>query len=95
MSQPARTPTTRPRSTTFTTGGFGAPGESERRPQWWELTRASAKRLTVAAVMAALILMITVWAFHALSSFLFLLLLAWLLSIAMEPMVQWLSLIHI
>ena len=41
-------------------------------------------------VTAAVSVMVLVWAFHALSSFLFLLLLAWLLSIAMEPMVAWL-----
>ena len=40
--------------------------------------------------MAAVVVMVVLWAFHALSSFLFLLLLAWLLSIAMEPMVAWL-----
>ena len=90
MTQPARTPATRPRPAHLAGAGSGTPGESERRPHWFELTQSSAKRLTVAAVMAALTLMITVWAFHALSSFLFLLLLAWLLSIAMEPMVQWL-----
>ena len=65
-------------------------GDLERRPQWVQLTGVTGKRLTVALVMAALSIMVTVWAFHALSSFLFLLLLAWLLSIAMEPMVQWL-----
>jgi predicted PurR-regulated permease PerM len=46
--------------------------------------------LVTVLVTAAVSVMVLVWAFHALSSFLFLLLLAWLLSIAMEPMVAWL-----
>jgi predicted PurR-regulated permease PerM len=68
-----------------------SPGEAERRPQWFSLTQASAKRLLLVLVAAPIILMILTWAFTALSSFLFLLLLAWLLSIAMEPMVLWLG----
>ncbi len=67
-----------------------APGEAERRPQWFSLTQSSAKRLLLVLVAAPIILTVLNWAFSALSSFLFLLLLAWLLSIAMEPMVLWL-----
>ena len=64
------------------------PGESDRRPSWVAL--AQSKRVLWVLVAAALILLIGVWAFQALGSFLFLLMLAWLLSIAMEPMVGWL-----
>ena len=71
------------------------PGEAERRPQWFALTQGSAKRLLAVLVAAPIILMMLSWAFSALSSFLFLLLLAWLLSIAMEPMVLWLGKIGI
>lgn len=67
------------------------PGETERRPQWYALTKSSAKRLLLVLVAAPVILMVGLWAFHSLSQFLFLLLLAWLLSIAMEPMVLWLG----
>ncbi len=66
------------------------PGEVERRPQWISLTPATIKRLLGVLVAAPLIVLATTWAFHSLSNFLFLLLLAWLLSIAMEPMVLWL-----
>ncbi len=62
-----------------------SPGESERRPTW--ISVAGAKRLIPAIVGSVVILWVGSWAFSALSSFLFLLLLAWLLSIAMEPMV--------
>ena len=65
-----------------------AAGESDRRPTWVAL--AQSKRVVWVLVAAALALLIGVWAFQALGSFLFLLLLAWLLSIAMEPMVAWL-----
>ncbi|MEI2730970.1 MAG: AI-2E family transporter [Dermatophilaceae bacterium] len=65
-------------------------GDSDRRPRWIALAPASVRH-TVLVVFAAVVgLTIAVWAFQALSSFLFLLLLAWLLSIAMEPMVLWL-----
>lgn len=65
-----------------------AAGESDRRPAWVAL--AHSKRVVWVLIAAALSLLIGVWAFQALGSFLFLLLLAWLLSIAMEPMVAWL-----
>ena len=57
---------------------------------WIGLASGSVRRLVTVLVTAAVSVMVLVWAFHALSSFLFLLLLAWLLSIAMEPMVAWL-----
>ena len=66
------------------------PGESDPRASSTTLGRSGAKRLTGVLVGSAVILLVGVWAFEALSSFLFLLLLAWLLSIAMEPMVGWL-----
>ena len=65
-------------------------GDLERRPLWIGLAAGSVRRLVTVLVMAAVVVMVVLWAFHALSSFLFLLLLAWLLSIAMEPMVAWL-----
>lgn len=68
----------------------GSVGESERRPRWVALAPGSLRRTVVAVFAAIVLLTIALWAFQALSSFLFLLLLAWLLSIAMEPMVLWL-----
>ena len=65
-----------------------APGDSDRRPAWVAL--AQSKRVVWVLVAACLVLLIGVWAFQAVGSFLFLLMLAWLLSIAMEPMVGWL-----
>ncbi|HRW19610.1 MAG TPA: AI-2E family transporter [Dermatophilaceae bacterium] len=66
------------------------PGEVERRPQWFSLTQSTMKQLLAVLISAPIIVAILVWAFQALASFLFLLLLAWLMSIAMEPMVLWL-----
>jgi predicted PurR-regulated permease PerM len=68
----------------------GQVGDAERRPRWVALSRASAKQIILSVVGSVVLLMIGIWAFQALSSFLFLILLAWLLSIAMEPIVLWL-----
>jgi predicted PurR-regulated permease PerM len=64
---------------------------SEHHPQWIAIPASNVRR-TVLIVLASLVgLSIAVWAFEAMSSFLLLLLLAWLLSIAMEPAVLWLA----
>jgi predicted PurR-regulated permease PerM len=64
---------------------------SEYHPQWIAIPSANVRRV-VFIVLASLVgLSIAMWAFSAMSSFLLLLLLAWLLSIAMEPVVLWLS----
>ena len=55
---------------------------------WVALSQS--KRVVWVLVAAAIVLLVGSWAFQALGSFLFLLLLAWLLSIAMEPGVAWL-----
>jgi predicted PurR-regulated permease PerM len=68
-----------------------ADGTTEHRPLWWAITAGSATRLLLVLLGAATIFTVGGWAFSALSSFLSLLLLAWLLSIAMEPMVLWLG----
>ncbi len=57
---------------------------------WIALTPASAKRTATTAILMVAALLLGIWAFGALSSFLFLIVLAWLLSIAMEPPVIWL-----
>ncbi|HET7800426.1 MAG TPA: AI-2E family transporter [Humibacillus xanthopallidus] len=63
---------------------------SEHHPQWIAIPSATVRRI-VFTVLASLVgLWIAIWAFEAMSSFLLLLLLAWLLSIAMEPAVLWL-----
>ncbi|WP_195908236.1 AI-2E family transporter [Nostocoides sp. HKS02] len=50
-------------------------------------TPSTTRRTAVSVGIIIVLFMVAFWAFHALSSFLFLLLLAWLLSIGMEPMV--------
>jgi predicted PurR-regulated permease PerM len=57
--------------------------------QWIALTPASAKRTTIMVLALIIVLWIGVWAFQSLGTFLFILLLAWLFSIAMEPPVLW------
>lgn len=55
--------------------------------QWVAFTPSTTRRTAVSVGIIIVMFMAGLWAFHALSSFLFLLLLAWLLSIGMEPMV--------
>jgi predicted PurR-regulated permease PerM len=57
--------------------------------QWISITPASAKRTTIMVLAFLILLSIGIWAFQALGTFLFILLLAWLFSIAMEPPVLW------
>jgi len=59
--------------------------------RWIAITPGNARRIIVTVFVAVVLLSVATWAFHAMGSFLFLLLLAWLLSIAMEPVVLWLS----
>jgi predicted PurR-regulated permease PerM len=79
-----------PRPTAQHLGAARTIGESERRPSWVAVSGTSIKRTAVVVAAVLVLLAIGTWAFQALSSFLFLLLLSWLLSIAMEPMVAWL-----
>ncbi len=60
-------------------------------PHWVAVTPTITRRTAINVGLVVVLFMIGLWAFHALSSFLFLLLLAWLLSIAMEPMVALLT----
>lgn len=53
------------------------------------ITPASAKRTTILVLAFLILLSVGIWAFQALGTFLFILLLAWLFSIAMEPPVLW------
>jgi len=80
-----------------TVKGEGAPAGPEKpgtahevRPQWIAITPGSAKRTGITMILLVVALWVAAWVFGALSSFLFLLLLSWLLSIAMEPPVLWL-----
>jgi predicted PurR-regulated permease PerM len=63
----------------------------EDRARWVAVTPSNARRIVATALAALVLLWIAVTVFQSISSFLFLLLLAWLLSIAMEPIVLWLS----
>lgn len=67
----------------------GVPFDNEAR--WIAITPGNARRVTFIVLAAVVLLSVATWAFQAMSSFLFLLLLAWLVSIAMEPVVLWLS----
>lgn len=67
----------------------GVPFDNEAR--WIAITPGNARRVTFTVLAAVVLLSVATWAFQAMSSFLFLLLLAWLVSIAMEPVVLWLS----
>jgi predicted PurR-regulated permease PerM len=49
----------------------------------------NARRTTVIVLLLVAALGVSVWAFRSASAFLFLILLAWLVSIAMEPIVLW------
>jgi predicted PurR-regulated permease PerM len=63
----------------------GAAGVSGKvHPQWVAFLPSSVRRTVVIALLLVVALLVGLWAFNALSSFLFILLLAWLLSIAME-----------
>ena len=63
----------------------------DNRTQWIAISPKNARRIVVIVLSSVVLLWIGMWAFQAMGSFLFLLLLAWLLSIAMEPVVLWLS----
>ncbi|MEO5745354.1 MAG: AI-2E family transporter [Terracoccus sp.] len=65
--------------------------QTPAHPQWIAITSANARRTAFILLVGVVLLWIANWVFGATSSFLFLLLLAWLLSIAMEPVVLWLS----
>jgi predicted PurR-regulated permease PerM len=67
------------------------PRGTERRPQWVAIPAQNARRTAVVVLLVVVALFIGTWMFNSLGSFLFLLLLAWLLSVAMEPPVLWLS----
>lgn len=59
--------------------------------RWIAITPGNARRVTAIVLGSLVLLWVASWAFNAMGSFLFLLLLAWLLSIAMEPVVLWLA----
>lgn len=64
---------------------------THHRPQWIAITPRSARRTALTVALVGIGLMFALWVFTSVESFLFILLLAWLLSIAMEPMVLWLG----
>ncbi|GAA2035505.1 AI-2E family transporter [Terrabacter terrae] len=67
----------------------GVPFDEQAR--WIAITPANARRVTATVIGGLVLLAVATWAFDAMGSFLFLLLLAWLLSIALEPVVLWLG----
>ena len=67
------------------------PEHRGHRTLWVAISPSNARRIVVIVLSSVVLLWIAQWAFQSMGSFLFLLLLAWLLSIAMEPAVLWLS----
>lgn len=73
-----------------TLGGATSPVHRVRHepgPTWVAFSSASVRKATLIVLALVVALLVGFWAFNAVSTFLFILLLAWLLSIAMEPMV--------
>ena len=66
------------------------PGATQAHPLWTALPVANARRVAVTVVLVVVALWMAVWMFTSLGSFLFLLLLAWLVSVSMEPPFLWL-----
>ena len=56
---------------------------------WAAVPARNARRTTVIVLLLVALLGVAVWVFQSASAFLFLILLAWLVSIAMEPIVLW------
>ncbi|HSU73798.1 MAG TPA: AI-2E family transporter [Terrabacter sp.] len=72
--------------------GHAVPGPpSDEQARWIAITPGNARRVTATVIGGLVLLAVATWAFDAMGSFLFLLLLAWLLSIALEPVVLWLG----
>jgi predicted PurR-regulated permease PerM len=70
-------------------GAPAPPRGTEGRPQWIAIPAQNARRTTIIVLLLVVALWIGAWMFSSLGSFFFLLLLAWLLSVAMEPPVLW------
>jgi predicted PurR-regulated permease PerM len=72
-------------------GGTQYEGErgSERTPVYVQFESKAFRRAVVIVLLLLVALKLALYVYEALGSFLFLLLLAWLLSIAMEPAVAW------
>lgn len=71
--------------------GAGRRAPSEHRPvQYLAFEPTAFRRAVVFVLIAVSVWLVAVWAFHATAHFLFLLLLAWLIAIAMEPAIVWL-----
>lgn len=81
----------RPRTADQSAGRPPGPVGSHDNPQWVAVTSQNVRRTVLIVLSSIVLLWIAMWAFSATGPFLFLLLLAWLLSIAMEPVVLWLT----
>jgi predicted PurR-regulated permease PerM len=57
--------------------------------RWIALEQRTFRRSVVFVLIAVTLWMLALWMFHVTAHFLFLLLLAWLISIAMEPPIRW------
>lgn len=65
-----------------------APGRPPVR--WIAFEPNGFRRAVVFVLIAVSVWLVALWAFHATAHFLFLILLAWLVAIAMEPAIEWL-----
>ena len=68
---------------------WGSQNAAEQPSQVIELSSSTVRKLAVAAVGAVVAVAVIFWFFTAVNSFLFMVLIAWLVSIAMEPAVGW------
>lgn len=68
-----------------------APRTTQGHPLWTALPVVNVRRGAITVVLVVVALWVGMWMFTSLSSFLFLLLLAWLLSVSMEPPVHGLT----
>ena len=89
-ARPLRTPQVDPYAEELAALPPAQAGRGASHPQWFAITPSSAQRTTIMVLTFVVLLGIATWAFNAMGTFLFILLLAWLLSIAMEPPVLWL-----
>jgi predicted PurR-regulated permease PerM len=64
------------------------PAAAAHKVQWIAFEPTAFRRAVIFVLVAVSVWLLAIWAFHATAHFLFLLLLAWLIAIAMEPTIE-------
>lgn len=75
--------------TTHHTWGHHAHSPEQPPVQWLAFEPKEFRRSVIFVLIAISIWLVALWTFHATAHFLFMLLLAWLIAIAMEPAIEW------